>query len=215
MRNLKVKICCISSIKEAQIAIASGASFLGLVGNMPSGPGIISDELISEIAAFAPSHIETVLLTSETTVKNILSHHSRVNTSAIQIVDALTEGSHKQLKQKLPQVKIIQVIHVLNKESITAAIQISKEVDMLLLDSGNPNQKIKTLGGTGNIHNWEISKSIVEKVNIPVFLAGGLNSKNIRKAIKKVAPYGVDVCSGVRTNNELDKHKLKSFFEAL
>ncbi|REE83340.1 phosphoribosylanthranilate isomerase [Lutibacter oceani] len=215
MNKTHVKICCISSVQEANLAIKFGASALGLVGNMPSGPGIISDSLIAEIVCEVPKHIQTFLLTSETKVEEILKHHSKVNTTTIQIVDALTEGTHQQLKNELPTVKIVQVLHVLNESSIDEALQISKNVDTILLDSGNPNLKTKELGGTGRVHNWEISKKIVESVNIPVFLAGGLNPLNAPIAIQKVQPYGLDLCSGVRTHGKLDESKLKAFFQAI
>lgn len=211
----RIKICCISSIQEAQMAIKAGASALGLVGFMPSGPGIISDELIAEIAAFTPKNIDTFLLTSETSVDKIIEHHSIVNTTTIQIVDALTKGNHLELKKALPKTKIVQVLHVLDKNSIEEALEISNFVDTILLDSGNPNLSVKELGGTGRVHNWEISKKIVEKVTIPVFLAGGLNATNAFKAIQDVNPYGLDLCSGVRTNGKLDGHKLSAFFKAL
>jgi phosphoribosylanthranilate isomerase len=215
MKNTHIKICCISSIQEAKLAIDAGASALGLVGHMPSGPGIISDELIAEIADFTPKHIETFLLTSETNVDKIIKHHSKVNTTTIQIVDEITEGTHMQIKTELPQTNIVQVLHVLGESSIDEAIEVSKYVDMILLDSGNPNLSTKELGGTGRVHNWEISKTIVKKVSVPVFLAGGLNPSNALKAIKDVNPYGLDLCSGVRTNGSLDKQKLTSFFQAL
>lgn len=215
MRIPKVKICCISSIKEANLAVKAGASAIGLVGHMPSGPGIIKDELIAEIAQIVPKHIDTFLLTSETEVEKIIEHHSKVNTTTIQIVDALTKGTHQQLKTALPNVKIVQVLHVLDEKSIDEAIAISKKVDCILLDSGNPNLKTKELGGTGRVHNWKISKQIVEKVNIPVFLAGGLSSINAKEAIDNVNPYGLDLCSGVRTNGKLDSTKLTAFFRAI
>jgi len=210
-----IKICCISSIQEANMAIEAGASALGLVGNMPSGPGIISDELIAEIAAFTPKNIDTFLLTSETSTDKIIEHYSKVNTTTIQIVDALTQGTHLDLKKAFPNVKIVQVLHVINKNSIAEALEISNFVDSILLDSGNPNLATKELGGTGRVHNWEISKKIVEKVKIPVFLAGGLNPSNAFKAIQEVRPYGLDLCSGVRTNGHLDAQKLTSFFNAI
>lgn len=215
MKKTHIKICCVSSVQEANLAIKYGASALGLVGNMPSGPGIISDSLIAEIACEVPKHIQTFLLTSETKVEDILKHYSKVNTTTIQIVDALTEGTHQQLKNELPTVKIVQVLHILNESSIEEALQISKNVDVILLDSGNPNLKTKELGGTGRVHNWEISKKIVENVNVPVFLAGGINPLNATEAIEKVQPYGLDLCSGVRTNGKLDETKLKAFFEAI
>ncbi|MGB5288332.1 MAG: hypothetical protein WBN42_07545, partial [Ignavibacteriaceae bacterium] len=68
-------------------------------------------------------------------------------------------------------------------------------------------------GGTGRTHNWEISRKIKDQVNIPIFLAGGLNQGNVMEAIKTVQPYGLDICSGVRTENRLDEEKLKLFFE--
>jgi len=215
MKKIRVKICCISSLEEAKFAINSGASALGLVGHMPSGPGIISDQLIAEIAASVPKHIETFLLTSETSADRIIQHYLKVNTTTIQLVDALTQGFHAQIKAALPHVKIVQVLHVLDESTIDEALEISKFVDMILLDSGNPNLATKELGGTGRIHNWEISKEIVNKVTIPVFLAGGLTSKNALQAIKEVNPYGLDLCSGVRTNGLLDVDKLAAFFSVI
>ena len=215
MKKTHIKICCISSVEEANLAINAGATALGLVGHMPSGPGIISDGLIAEIAGSTPKHIDTFLLTSETDIDQIIQHHSKVNTSTIQIVDGLTKGTHLQLKSALPSVNIVQVLHVLDESSIEEAIEISNNVDAILLDSGNPNLNTKELGGTGRIHNWNISKTIVDKVKIPVFLAGGLNSDNVSKAIKEVNPYGLDLCSGVRTNGNLDMNKLTSFFKAI
>lgn len=215
MKKTHIKICCISSVYEAKIAIEAGASALGLVGHMPSGPGIISDELIAEIVHSTPKHIETFLLTSETEVDKIIEHHSKVNTTTIQIVDALTQGCHLQLKEALPTIKIVQVLHVLDESSIKEAIEISKHVDIILLDSGNPNLDTKELGGTGRIHNWEISKEIVKNVKIPVYLAGGLNPDNAFQAVEKVKPYGLDLCSGVRTNGNLDEVKLTAFFKEI
>ena len=215
MKKTHIKICCIGSVVEAQMAIDAGAYALGLVGHMPSGPGIISDKLIAEIASSTPKDIETFLLTSETSVDKIIEHHSKVKTTTIQIVDTLTQGNHLELKKALPNIKIVQVLHVLDKSSIDEALEISNYVDTILLDSGNPNLVTKELGGTGRIHNWEISKQIVQKVKVPVFLAGGLNPSNAFKAIDEVNPFGLDLCSGVRTNGKLDQQKLIAFFNAL
>lgn len=208
----KVKICCIKSLAEAQLAIQAGASALGLVGHMPSGPGIIDDATIFQIAQAVPATIETFLLTSETAVAAIIAHHQRCQTTTIQIVDALTKGTYADLRAALGRVKIVQVIHVLDENSIESAVRISKEVDYILLDSGNPNLAVKELGGTGRTHNWAISRKIVERAHCPVFLAGGLRVHNIRQAIEQVQPYGVDLCSGVRTDDALDEEKLKAFF---
>lgn len=212
----RIKICCISSAEEAKTAIEYGASAIGLVAKMPSGPGPISDELIKQIASTIPPPVATFLLTSETSVEMIIRHHYRTNTNTIQIVDALATGSYRELKDALPAVKIVQVIHVIDEKSVAEAIEISEKVDALLLDSGNPNLKVKELGGTGRVHNWQFSRQIRDNSKCPVFLAGGLNPENVSMAIDEVQPFGIDLCSGVRTNGLLDIIKLKKFmFEAL
>jgi len=213
----KVKICCISSEEEASIAIGYGAAALGLVAKMPSGPGIISDELIADIAKNVPPPIGTFMLTSETSADEIIAHNYRTNTNTIQIVDALKKGSasYDAIKTALPSIKIVQVIHVVSEASIDEALEIAENVDALLLDSGNPNLAVKELGGTGRTHNWQLSKQIVKQCKKPVFLAGGLKVDNVKHAIDVVQPYGLDLCSGVRTNQKLDPHKLEAFFKAV
>jgi phosphoribosylanthranilate isomerase len=209
----RIKICCIGSIEEAMTAVAFGASAVGLVAKMPSGPGPIPDELIRQIAGNVPPPVATFLLTSETSVEEIIKHHLRTNTNTIQIVDLLLSGTYSELKAALPSVKIVQVIHVIDESSVDLAVGISDQVDALLLDSGNPNLKIKELGGTGRVHNWKLSRKIRENSKCPVFLAGGLKPENVREAIDEVQPFAVDVCSGVRTNGKLDRQKLSDFVQ--
>jgi phosphoribosylanthranilate isomerase len=207
----RIKICCINSEDEARIAIENGASAVGLVAWMPSGPGPIPDELIRQIAKIVPPPVATFMLTSETSVKKIIEHHYRTNTNTIQIVDALAVGTYSDLKAALPGVKIVQVIHVIDERSVDEALKISEMVDAVLLDSGNPTLKVKELGGTGRVHNWKYSRQIRDQSKCPVFLAGGLNPENVRQAIEAVQPFAIDVCSGVRTNGNLDRQKLELF----
>ena len=197
------------------MAIAHGADALGLVGKMPSGPGPIPDWLIAEIAKTIHPPIASFLLTSNQSSEEIIHHVRLADTNTVQIVDELTSGTYRDIRVSLPYLKIVQVIHVSGSESIAQALRISTEVDALLLDSGNPNAANKTLGGTGNIHDWELSREIVRNVSVPVFLAGGLNAQNVKHAIETVRPFGVDVCSGVRTNGKLDPDKLKGFIMAV
>ena len=211
----RIKICCISSIDEANMAIKFGADAVGLVGKMPSGPGPIDDELIQEIALYIPPPIASFLLTSEQSSTSIIAHLKSTGANTIQIVDKLTEGTYHDIRVALPQVKIVQVIHVTGDESITEAKKISLFVDAILLDSGNPAAHIKTLGGTGKTHNWDISRELVANVNIPVFLAGGLNATNVVEAVEKVKPFGVDICNGVRTDGALDPLKLAAFIASV
>lgn len=209
----RVKICCISSIEEAWMAIRYGASALGFVSHMPSGPGVISEELITEIVAQIPPPIATFLLTSSQNTPEIIQQIKRCGTNTVQICDNLKSGNYQDIREALPGIYIVQVIHVTEEESLNEAIEIAPLVDAILLDSGNQSLVVKELGGTGRIHNWDISRNIREEVKIPIFLAGGLKPENAALAVKQVAPFALDVCSGVRTNDKLDEDKLKRFFE--
>ncbi len=211
----RIKICCIANLNEARLAIRYGADAIGLVGAMPSGPGPITDAEIATIARSAPPPIATFLLTSETEIGKIILHHRRVHTNTIQLVDTLQGGKYAELRSALPGVKLVQVIHVLNESSVAEALQVAGEVDALLLDSGNPHAPVKQLGGTGRVHDWALSRQIRDQVQTPVFLAGGLNAGNIERAIEIVQPFGVDLCSGVRTNSQLDENKLAAFVKAV
>ncbi|MBK6589257.1 MAG: phosphoribosylanthranilate isomerase [Acidobacteria bacterium] len=207
----RIKICCISSDAEAAQAISFGASAIGLVGKMPSGPGPIADELIKTIAASVPPPVASVLGASEQTAENIGAHHERTHTNTIQIVDELLGREYGAIRSALPHVKLVQVIHVVGESSVDEAAEL---VDAILLDSGNPTLAVKELGGTGRRHDWKLSRKIVETCGKPVFLAGGLNPENVREAIEVVQPFGLDICSGVRTDGNLDMFKLERFFAA-
>jgi len=211
----RVKICCISSVTEAALAVECGASALGLVSHMPSGPGVISDEQIAAIAATVPPAIGTFLLTSRQNVADIIEQQHFCRTNTIQICDHLTEGTHRELKAALPGISVVQVIHVTGPESVEEAAHVAPHVDAILLDSGNQKLAVKELGGTGRTHDWSFSRTIRERISIPLFLAGGLTPENVAQAIEEVGPFGLDLCSSVRTDGKLDATKLKRFFAAV
>jgi phosphoribosylanthranilate isomerase len=215
MPRTKIKICCISSAAEARLAIDCGADALGLVSAMPNGPGVIAEELIGRIAKEVPPPIATFLLTSCQHADGIITQQRRCRTNTIQICDRLFVGEYKRLRQALPGISLVQVIHVRDESSVAEAVAISPQVDALLLDSGNQSLAIKELGGTGRIHDWTLSRKICESASIPVFLAGGLRPDNIIEAITRVRPFGVDICSGVRSNGCLDETKLRAFVAAV
>ena len=210
----RIKICCISSIQEARLAISYGASALGLVGPMPSGPGVIDNDTIHSIARATPPAVHSFLLTSETTASQIIHHHGLTRTTTIQLVDSISPDQYAIIRHALPGVKLVQVIHVLNDATVDEALALAPEVDALLLDSGNPNLAVKELGGTGRVHNWDLSASIVRQSPVPVFLAGGLHAGNVQEAIERVQPFGLDLCSGVRSEGKLHHGKLEAFFRA-
>jgi phosphoribosylanthranilate isomerase len=207
----RVKICCICSLEEAWTAINHGASALGLVSEMPSGPGVIHETLISEIARSIPPFVSSVLLTSKRSPSEIIEQHSLCRTNAIQICDDLEPEGLCEVSKGLPGIDIIRVIHVHGEDSIEEAEAVSSYVSGILLDSGSKEGSMVELGGTGRTHNWEISRRIVEAMQVPVILAGGLNPRNVTDAISLVKPYAVDVCSGVRAGGSLDSDKLRSF----
>jgi phosphoribosylanthranilate isomerase len=215
MRRPRVKICCIGSLEEAWMAIEHGADALGLVSEMPSGPGVISEDLIQLIAARIPPAVSSFLLTCKQDASSIIAQQRRAGVNTIQICDRLESGSYEELRQALPGITLVQVIHVNGPEAIDEAVEIAPHVNGILLDSGNQGLPVKELGGTGRTHDWSLSRRIRESVDVPVFLAGGLNPNNISEAVGQVGPFGVDVCSGVRTLGKLDETKLSNFFEMI
>jgi phosphoribosylanthranilate isomerase len=211
----RVKICCIADRNEAMLAIEHGAAALGLVSAMPSGPGVISEEQIAEIAAAVPPPIATFLLTSRQDGESIIAQQRRCGTNTVQLVDRLVQGTYQELRRALPGISLVQVVHVTGPESVEEAITVAPHVDAILLDSGNPKAATKELGGTGRRHDWALSREIRERVGIPLFLAGGLNPGNVRQAITEVGPFGLDICTGVRSAGKLDEEKLRELFANL
>jgi phosphoribosylanthranilate isomerase len=197
------------------MAINLGASALGLVSAMPSGPGVISEELIAEIAAKIPPTISSFLLTSKQDVAAIVDQQRRLGVNTIQICDRLEIRDYRDLRDALRGISLVQVVHVNGPESVAEAEAVAPFVDAILLDSGNQSPSIKQLGGTGRTHDWSLSLRIRESVDVPILLAGGLNSSNLADAIRRVGPFAVDVCSGVRTDGKLDDVKLASFFRSV
>ncbi len=211
----RVKICCIRDQAEARLAIQYGAAAIGLVSAMPSGPGVIAEDMIAEIATATPPAVATFLLTSERQAGAIIDQQRRCRTNTIQLCDELPPGAHATIRAALPGIALVQVIHVTGEESIDQAVAVAPQVNALLLDSGRPSAAVKELGGTGRTHDWSVSQRIRQTVDIPVFLAGGLNADNVDEAIQVVRPFGVDLCSGVRTNGRLDEDQLRAFMGAV
>lgn len=210
----RLKVCCIASVDEARLAVSLGADALGLVSAMPSGPGPIADALIAEIAVAVPPPIATFLLTARTDAAGIAEQVRATRVSTVQLVDAVAPDALAELRAMLPATRLVQVIHVLDAGSVAEALAVAPLVDALLLDSGNPRLAVKELGGTGRVHDWALSRAIVARSPVPVFLAGGLRAENVGDAVRRVRPYGLDVCSGVRTDGRLDADRLRALAAA-
>lgn len=211
----RIKICCIASIDEAQLAIAAGADALGLVAAMPSGPGPIPDARIAQIAAWTPPPVATFLLTAETTAQRIAEHVRATQPSTVQIVGHVGPGEVAQLARLLPHVRRVQVIHVEGPEALALIPAYAPHVHAFLLDSGRPGAAVPELGGTGRTHDWSVSARFVRASPRPVFLAGGLDDTNVADALRQVRPYGIDLCSRVRRDGKLDVMKLALLMAAV
>lgn len=207
----RIKICCIASIEEARVAIEAGADALGLVAAMPSGPGPIADDRIAEVTAYVPPPVATFLLTSETMASGISAHVRATKPTAVQIVSHIDPAEAARLAELEPHVRRVQVIHVEGEDALALIPAYAPHVHAFLLDSGRPNAAIPELGGTGRAHDWDISAAFVKASPRPVFLAGGLTHSNVAEAIRRVRPFGLDLCSGVRTDGRLDRAKLDAF----
>ena len=200
-----------ASAVEARLAVALGADAVGLVGHMPSGPGVIGVAAAAQIAKEMPCGTDTFLLTSAMRAKEIVKDLAVCPASAVQIVRHIDPGEYPELINAAPRVRRIQVVHIEDEGALDLLARYEPFVDAFLLDSGKTFGPEQQFGGTGATHNWTISRRFVEKTDIPVYLAGGLNSANVFEAITQVRPYGVDLCTGVRTDDQLDPAKLEAF----
>ena len=208
---VSVKICCIQSVEEARMAVRHGASAIGLVGAMPSGPGPIPDARIAEIVEAVGADALSVLLTSETSAVGVCAHVGRTRPRAVQLVDEVAPETYRLLRTSFPDLTILQVVHVRDGFDVLAAQEAAEEGCQILLDSGAPDKAVKELGGTGRTHDWALSRKIVETVDVPVWLAGGLSPGNVAEAVRQVRPFGVDLCSGLRPEGALDEGLLADF----
>jgi phosphoribosylanthranilate isomerase len=212
---MRLKVCCVSSHSEAELAIGSGASAIGLVSAMPSGPGIIAEDLIATLAARTPIGVAAVLLTSRSTADALITQQRRCRADVLQLCEVVALDDLRRLRDALPGTRLMHVVHISGDESIAEAEAIAPFVDALLLDSGARLAPARELGGTGRTHDWSISARITRATDRPTFLAGGLHAGNVAEAIATVRPYGVDVCSGVRVDGQLNPERLAAFVSAI
>ena len=209
----RIKICCIRSVEEAALATRMGADALGLVGPMPSGPGIVTLETAATISRHATAPVSRFLLSSETEADGLISAATQTGVDSLQIVRHLEPGVLAQVRKSLPHIRLVQVIHVEDETALDRIDAYADQVSAFVLDSGKPSRA--ELGGTGRTHDWDISARFVRRSPRPVFLAGGLNSQNVADALQHVQPFGLDLCSSVRTNDHLDRDKLSRFMAAV
>ena len=208
---MKVKICANKSIEDAKNCIESGVDIIGvLVGQEHASVDFIDKETAKEICDFVDKRCDISLVTHLKNSEEIIKLTKFIGNNVIQLHSDIDEYEVENIKKSLPNVKLVRLVHISNDGEIVTNIDSIKYADYYLLDSFN--LKTNQVGGTGLVHDWNVSKEIVKKLNKPVFLAGGLNPNNVHDAISIVKPYGVDVNSGCK--NELgykDKEKIKNF----
>ncbi len=197
------------------MALESGASALGFVSAMPSGPGVLPEAEIASIIASLPDTCDSFLLTSKTKLGEIVDQVARCRPRTLQLCDSLELNDYRTLRQELPDLKLVPVIHVQDRSALDLALVLAEFADAILLDSGRPQDAQRSLGGTGQTHDWSISRDIRETLDLPVYLAGGLNPENVAVALEIVRPFAVDVCSGVRSEGRLDEEKLTAFMKGI
>ncbi len=209
----RIKICCILSAEEARLALAAGADALGFVSAMPSGPGVIPESEIAELIASLPEGTDSFLLSSKTDLPSIRDQIDRCRPATLQLCETPDPSLMRSLRENLPDLRLVPVIHVHDRSSVDEALLLTEFADALLLDSGRPSDERRSLGGTGQVHDWNLSRAICEASRVPVWLAGGLNAENVGEALRVVDPYGLDVCSGVRRDGRLDEVRLSAFLK--
>src|SRR6266545_5680444 len=168
VRRPRLKVCCIQSPFEARLAVRLGASAVGLVSEMPSGPGVLPEETIAAIARVVPPPVASFLLTSRRDAAGIVGQQRRTGVTTLQICDRPEPGAHRELRAALPGIAVVQVVHVTGPGAVEEAVAVAPAVDAILLDSGDPSLAVKELGGTGRRHDWRLSRQIRQSWRRPV-----------------------------------------------
>jgi phosphoribosylanthranilate isomerase len=210
-----IKICGINSAREAHMALAAGANFIGFVSEGLTPPGCFPDEEIVSFTEGITERSQIVLLTPHSAVEEVVAQQRLVRAGALQLCHPFEVEALRCLREELPGVLLIQVVHMGDEGGLKRAVEASKHADVVLLDSGTTAGENKVFGGTGETHDWSQSAAIVAALDVPVWLAGGLSPSNISSAISMVKPSGLDVCSSLRPSGSLDAKLLESFIQVV
>lgn len=208
---MKVKICANTSIEEAQMCLDAKADIIGiLVGQEHASSDFVDKQKAKEICNYINKRCDVSLVTHLTDAKRIIELTEYIGNNIIQLHSDIKEEEVEKIKKRLPNIKLVRLIHVASDGTICTDYKKMKYVDYYLLDSFN--LKTNQVGGTGLTHDWKKSRELIELLDKPTFLAGGLNPNNVSLAINTARPYGVDVNSGCKNDFEKkDKEKVKQF----
>jgi phosphoribosylanthranilate isomerase len=212
---VRVKVSCLRSADEARQVVSFGVAAIGMASELPTPTQELTDAEIAAIAGAVGDEIGTFLLTALDDPREIIEKVERCGVNTVQLWDRLSRDAYTQIRRALPGVSIAQSIHVIDDKAIDQARELALVADALVLASTNPEPPFRWTDPHGRTHDWEISRRIVDAVQIPVILSGGLTSRNVADAIRQVRPYGVEVCSDVRSAGALDTSRLVRFLESL
>ena len=205
---VNVKICGVTNLSDVRMCVEAGADFIGNIVNIPSSPRSISPEKSHNILSNLPDAKKSVAVLIENELESIKKIVNIIDPDFIQLHGSESPQFVKKVIESVPA-GVVKTIHVSGEESVEEALLFSGFCDAILLDTYS-----KDHGGSGQQHDWKISKEIVNQVKCDVFLAGGLNPENVARAKSIVNPYCLDVSSGVEKKPGIkDPLKVKSFIE--
>ena len=209
----EIKICGLRTEHEARAAVAAGATMLGmLVGLTHLAEDEASEAEARHLVSTLGPGPTMVLVTHLLDPAAIAALAARIGVSTIQVHGDVPPDGLRTLRALAPDARLIKAIHVTGPDAVVRAQAFAPLADALLLDSRDADR----LGGTGQTHDWTISRRIVDAVApVPVILAGGLTPDNVATAIATVRPAGVDVNSGVEdSTGAKDPARMRAFIGA-
>jgi phosphoribosylanthranilate isomerase len=198
----RVQIYTAQTPDEAVALADLGIDHVGVTPSNRGLPGEVDLVRAAEICAAVSGRATTVALSVDSELDQIVAMVRRVRPDILHLcgpAGAVDPLAVEVLRSKLPETPIMQAIAVTGPQAIQSALEYAAVVDYLILDSVAPG--IDGIGAAGTVHDWTVSASIVEAVDVPVILAGGLSPGNVSAAVAAVNPWGVD--SLTHTNRAL------------
>ncbi len=188
------QIFSIQTVEEALDCIEAGADRIGLaIDTGVSLPNQLSLAKAKEIFEAIGDRAVKVLICVTDAEEQLYEPVSYLKPDVIHLCGYdyyATRDFVQKIKELVPGIEVMQAIGIIDRSSIEEALYYAEFVDILILDS--VDRTINGIGAAGFTNDWDIDKEIVEKAKCRVILAGGLSADNVREAILKVRPWGVD-----------------------
>ncbi|WP_440952607.1 phosphoribosylanthranilate isomerase [Methanococcoides sp. FTZ1] len=213
--STRVKVCGMRSAEDIDIAVSSGVDAVGFITDVPvDTPRKIDLKKAQELVSQVPFFVDSVLVIMPGTASEAIDMVNSVRPDVVQIHSPLDADNMRLLRDNT-DVSIVRTFHVPSEGNVEVsgliaevdALSSEDLIDGILLDSYVSGK----VGGTGKMHDLSISRQVVEAVDVPVILAGGLNADNVSDCVKQVSPFAVDTASGVETDGKKDAEKIRRF----